>query len=71
MRPSLRNPAAIETRPARIARAAVRAAYSTLPAGASPEIVAADMMAMADETATTSWRELPRAAYARSATGAA
>ena len=31
MRPSLRTPAAIETRPARIARAAVRAAYSAAP----------------------------------------
>ena len=71
MRPSLRNPAAIETSPARMARAAVSAAYSTLPAGARPEMVAADMIAIADDTATTSWRELPRIAYASSATGAA
>ncbi len=71
MRPSLRTPATIETRPARIARAAVRAAYSTLPAGARPEMVAADMIAIADDTATTSWRELPSVAYASSATGAA
>ena len=62
MRPSLRTPAAIETRPARIARAAVRATYSALPATASSEMVAADMMAMADDTATTSWRELPSTA---------
>ena len=62
MRPSFRTPAAIETRPARIARAAVRAAYSALPATASSEMVAADMIAMADDTATTSWRELPRIA---------
>ena len=62
MRPSFSAPAAIDTRPARIARAAVRAAYSTLPAAASPEMVAADMIAMADDTATTSWRELPSTA---------
>ena len=59
-RPSLSTPAAIETRPARIASAAVSAAYSALPATASSEIVAADMIAIADETATTSCRDVPR-----------
>ena len=53
-RPSLRTPAAIETRPARIARAAVRAMYSALPAAAISETVAADMIATAEDTATTS-----------------
>ena len=61
-RPSLRTPAVIETRPARIASAAVRAMYSVLPAAAISEMVAADMIATAEETATTSWRELPSSA---------
>ena len=62
MRPSLRTPNAIEIRPARIARAAVRATYSALPATAISEMVAADMIATAEDTATTSWRELPSTA---------
>ncbi len=37
-----------------MASAAVRAMYSALPSVASSEIVAADMMAMAEDTATTS-----------------
>ena len=57
MRPSFRTPAAMEMRPARMARAAVRATNSALPCTAISPMVAADMMAMADETATTSWRE--------------
>ncbi len=36
--------------------------YSALPAAASSEIVAADMIATAEETATTSCRELPSTA---------
>jgi hypothetical protein len=61
-RPSFRAPAAIETMPARMARAAVSAMNSGLPSTASCETVAADMIAIAEDTATTSWRELPRAA---------
>ena len=54
MRPSFSTPAPMEISPARMASAAVRAMYSALPSVASSEIVAADMMAMAEDTATTS-----------------
>ena len=71
IRPSLRRPAAIDTNPASSASAAVSARNSGDPPGAISEIVAPDMMAIADDTATTSCRELPRAAYASRPIGAA
>ncbi len=64
MRPSLK-------RPARMASPAVKAAYSGEPAAASGPTVAADMVAIAAETATTNWRDVPKMAYNNRPIGAA
>lgn len=71
IRPSRSSPATHETSPASRARAAVSVTYSAVPCGASSLIVAAEVIATADDTATTSCRELPSSAYRSRAAGAA
>jgi hypothetical protein len=57
--------------PAVIASPAVKATNRSLPVGANDATVAADSAAVAAIGPTTSWRELPSAAYKISAPGAA
>jgi hypothetical protein len=71
MRPSRSSPASTEISPANSASAAVSATYLAVPGWARDVIVAADVMATADDTATTSWRELPSTAYISRPIGAA
>ncbi len=70
-RPSLNKPAMIDIRPAVMASAAVSAKKRAVSGAASSETVANDMAAIADETATMSWREVPKMAYSSRPIGAA
>ncbi len=70
-KPSRNRPAISAARPVVSASAAVSAAKRLSPAGTRSATVAADSAATAAIGPTTSTRELPRAAYSRSAPGAA
>ncbi len=62
IRPSRSTPASSEMSPAIKARVAVRTTKRGEPACASAPTVAADSTATAADTATMSWRELPKSA---------
>ena len=69
--PSRSSPAISAASPVAIASPAVSAANRPLPTGTNAATVAADSAAVAAIGPTTSWRELPNAAYRISAPGAA
>ena len=70
-RPSLSNPARIAISPASTASAAVSKMNSGVSGAAIRLTVANDIVAMMAETATTSWREVPKMANASRPIGAA
>ena len=70
-RPSFSSPASMEISPASTARAAVITMNSDVLGWASRLTVANDIVATAEETATTRWRDEPRMAYISRPMGAA
>ena len=70
-RPNLSTPARTEISPTSTARAAVNTMNSDVLGAASSLTVANDIVAMADDTATTSWREVPKMANSSKPMGAA
>ena len=71
IRPSLSSPARIETNPVSTAKAAVSMMNSVVFGVAISLTVANDIAAIADDTATTSCRDVPKTANSSNPMGAA